>query len=192
LPQVTAEGNNVYVVWQDNTSGNYDIYFKSSSTNGTKFKSLRNLSKDDGTSEFPQIESYKNLFYVVWKDFTNGTDRIFIKEGRKNSSNNATEFGSLMKVSSKGNILKPELFAGANFFSSIWASNLANASVIEFYPVNFSDSNDAIQLTKLSAEDNIPSVSISGYNTDAYCVWENKETSNSDILFKRISTKYFH
>ena len=27
LPQVTAEGTNVYVVWQDNSTGNNDIYF---------------------------------------------------------------------------------------------------------------------------------------------------------------------
>jgi hypothetical protein len=191
LPQVTAEGNNVYVVWQDNTSGNYDIYFKSSSTNGTKFKSQRNLSKDNGTSELPQIESYKNLFYVVWKDTSNRTDRIFFKEGLKDNSTNAAEFGSLMKVSSKGNISKPELFAGANSFSSVWASNLDIASFIEFYPLNFFDSNNAIQLTRLSAKDNISSVSISGHNTDTYCVWENKKISNGDIFFKRISTKYF-
>jgi hypothetical protein len=190
LPQVTAQGNNVYVVWQDNTSGNYDIYFKSSSTNGTKFKSLRNLSKDNGTSELPQIESYKNRFSVIWKDSTNTTQRIFIKEGLKDSTTNSTEFVSLTKVSSRGIISKPNLFAEANFFSSIWASNLANSSFIEFYPLNFYDSNNAIQLTKLSYKANIPSVSISGYNTDAYCVWENKKISNSDIFFKRISTKY--
>lgn len=68
LPQVTAEGNNVYGVWQDNTNGNYDVYFKSSSTNGTKFNSMRNLSKNNRTSEFPQIASTKDLFYVFWKD----------------------------------------------------------------------------------------------------------------------------
>jgi hypothetical protein len=28
-PQITATGNNVYIVWSDNTSGNGDIYFKS-------------------------------------------------------------------------------------------------------------------------------------------------------------------
>jgi hypothetical protein len=192
LPQVTAEGNNVYVVWQDNTTGNYDVYFKSSSNNGTKFKAIRNLSKNNGTSEFPQIESHKDLFYVIWKDGTSGTDRIFFKEGRKDISTNITEFGSLTKVTSNGNVSKPEIFAGANFFPSVWTSNLAKASVVEFYPLNFfDDSNNAIQLTKLSSKDNILSVSIFGHNTEAYCVWENKNISKGDIFFKRISTSPF-
>jgi hypothetical protein len=192
LPQVTAEGNNVYVVWQDNATGNYDVYFKSSSMNGTKFKSTRNLSKNNGTSEFPQIESHKDLFYVIWKDSTNGTDRIFFKEGLKDNSTGLTEFGSLIKVNSKGNILRPELFAGTNFFSSVWVSNLANASFIGFYPLNYSDdSNNAIQLTKLSSKDSILSVSIFAHNTEVYCAWENKNISNGDIFFKRISTSPF-
>jgi hypothetical protein len=29
-PQISSQGNNVYVVWQDNTTGNYDIYFTNS------------------------------------------------------------------------------------------------------------------------------------------------------------------
>ena len=32
LPQIATQGNNVYVVWQDNTSGNYDIMFTYSRT----------------------------------------------------------------------------------------------------------------------------------------------------------------
>jgi glutaredoxin len=189
LPQVTADGNNVYVVWQDNTSGNYDVYFKSSSTNGTKFKSIRNLSKNNGSSELPQIESYNNLFYVTWKDSANSTDRIFFKEGLKGNSTNGAEFGSLMKVTNTGNSSKPELFVGADFSPSVWASNLANASFIEFYPINFfDDSKNPIQLTKLSPKDSILSVRISGHNSYAYCVWENKKIANGDIFFKRIST----
>ena len=34
LPQIAAQGNNVYVVWQDNTPGNYDILLKRSPNNG--------------------------------------------------------------------------------------------------------------------------------------------------------------
>ena len=192
LPQITAEGNNVYVVWQDNTNGNYDVYFKSSSTNGTKFKSIRNLSKNNGTSELPQIATYKDLVYVIWKDSTSGTDRIFFKDGQKENSTNITEFGSLNKLVSIGNVSKPKIVAGSNFFSGIWTSNLANASVIEFYPVKFFDnSNNPIQLTKLSSKDSITNVSIFGHNSDTYLVWENKKISNGDIFFKKISTRFF-
>jgi hypothetical protein len=88
--------------------------------------------------------------------------------------------------------LRPELFAGTNFFSSIWVTNLANASFIGLYPLNyFDDSNNAIQLTKLSSKDKILGVSIFGHNNDVYCAWESKNISNGDIFFKRISTSPF-
>jgi hypothetical protein len=192
LPQITAEGNNVYVVWQDNTNGNYDVYFKSSSTNGTKFKSIRNLSKNNGTSELPQIATYKDLVCVLWKDTTSGTDTIFFKDGQKENSTNITEFGSSNKLVSNGNVSKPKIVAGLNFFSGVWTSNLGNASAIEFYPLKFFDnSNNPIQLTKLSSKDSITSVSIFGHNNDIYLVWENKKISNGDIFFKKISTTFF-
>ena len=192
LPQITAEGNNVYVVWQDNTNGNYDVYFAYSPDNGKNFESIRNLSKNNGTSELPQIATYKDLVYVIWKDSTSGTDRIFFKDGQKENSTNITEFGSLNKLVSIGNVSKPKIVAGSNFFSGIWTSNLANASVIEFYPVKFFDnSNNPIQLTKLSSKDSITNVSIFGHNSDTYLVWENKKISNGDIFFKKISTRFF-
>jgi hypothetical protein len=192
LPQVTAEGNNVYVVWQDNSTGNYDINSKSSTTNGTNFKSTRNLSKSNGTSEFPQNESHRNVFYVIWKESTGGTDRIFFKEGRKDISTNTTEFGSMKKISSNGNVSNPRISAGMTHFSIAWISNLANASFIGFYPLNFfEDSNNAIQVTKLTSRGNIAGVSIFGYDADTYCVWESKQTSKSDIFFTKISTRFF-
>ena len=192
LPQVTAEGNNVYVVWQDNTTGNYDIIFKSSSTNGTNFKSTRNLSKNNGTSEYPQIESHKDVFYVAWKDRTTGTDRIYFKEGRRDISTNTAEFGALTKIDSNGNASNPAISGRTNYFSIAWVSNLANASVIGFYPVNFfDDSGNIIQLTKLSSKNNVSNISLFGYNTDIYIVWEINKNLASDILFKRTTTTPF-
>ncbi len=189
LPQVTAEGNNVYVVWQDNTTGNYDINFKSSSTNGTNFKSTRNLSKNNGTSVFPLIESYKDVFYVIWNDGTSGKDRIYFKEGRKDESTNATEFGSLTKVPNNNSVSKPAINGGTNYFSIVWISDLANASVIGFYPLNFfDDSSDIIQLTKLSPKYNMSNISIFGYDFGIYIVWEIRSNSGGEIFFKRTST----
>ena len=191
LPQVTAQGNNVYVVWQDNTTGNYDVYFKSSTSNGTKFKSIRNLSKNNGTSELPQITSNKDIFLVVWKDNTNGIGDVFFKDGRKDVLTNNPEFGSLNRIHSFGGVSEPQIFAADDFFPSVWTSHSGNASVINFYPLNFFDnSNNSIQLTKLSSVE-ITNISIFSENTDAYCVWASKEYSNSEIFFKRISSNAF-
>ena len=100
LPQITAEGSNVYVVWQDNTTGNYDVFFKTSFDNGIKFKSTRNLSKNNGTSELPQIATHNNSMYVVWNDNSGDSSSIFFKNGRKDSSASNAEFGSLTKLRS--------------------------------------------------------------------------------------------
>jgi hypothetical protein len=188
LPQVTAEGNNVYVVWQDDTNGNYDVYSKSSSTNGSKFKSTRNLSKNNGTSELPQIASTKDLFYVFWKDETNGIVSAYFKEGKKESSTANVDFGSTKKIVNSGNFSKLRLTLGDNIFTSVWNSNFDNSSVIKFYPLGFSDdSTDAIQLTRSLPYEMIPNVSIAGYNAGVYFVWENKKMSTSDIFFKKMS-----
>ena len=37
FPQIAASGNNVFVVWKDNSTGNDDIYLRSSTNNGTRF-----------------------------------------------------------------------------------------------------------------------------------------------------------
>ena len=34
-PQIATSGNNVYVTWQDDTPGNFDIFFAASNNNGT-------------------------------------------------------------------------------------------------------------------------------------------------------------
>ena len=190
LPQVTAEGNNVYVVWQDDSGGNYDVYFKPSSSDGTKFKSTRNLSKNNGTSKFPQISVHNDVFHIAWMDNSNGNQDIFSKDGQ--IENNSAEFGSIRKYQDSGNASNPEIFAGANFTPTVWASSSEISSVINIYPLNFIDnSKDAIQLTKLESSGSILNVDIFGQNTNVYCVWENKHVLNGDILLKRLSTDFF-
>jgi hypothetical protein len=54
-PQVAASGSNVYIVWNDQTPGNYDILLKRSTDNGATWKSIKNLSNNTGNSNLPQI-----------------------------------------------------------------------------------------------------------------------------------------
>jgi hypothetical protein len=73
-PQIVSYGNSTYVVWEDDTNGNDEIYFKISPAGKSGFGRIYNLSRNDGNSTDPQIVSYGNSTYVVWEDNTNGVN----------------------------------------------------------------------------------------------------------------------
>ena len=56
-PTTTTDENNVYVVWEDDTSGNNDILFAGSPNNGQTFSAAENLSDNMGESDGPRISS---------------------------------------------------------------------------------------------------------------------------------------
>ncbi|MDE1770614.1 MAG: hypothetical protein KGI28_08710 [Thaumarchaeota archaeon] len=77
-PQLTADGNNVYVVWtQTISSQNYDIYFAKSTDSGDTFDTPINVSNNYGASGWPQVAS-DGTIYVSWVDSTPGKFDIFI------------------------------------------------------------------------------------------------------------------
>jgi hypothetical protein len=88
-PQIATSGkSNVYVVWSDTTTGNGDIYFRSSTDNGTKFSSKRNLTlRNNGVSISPQIATSGNNVYVVWSDSTPGNSDTFFRASTNNGAN---------------------------------------------------------------------------------------------------------
>ena len=50
-PAIAVSGNNVHVVWDDNTPGNFDILYKRSTDGGASFtEPIKNLSGNAGTS----------------------------------------------------------------------------------------------------------------------------------------------
>ena len=68
-PQISTEGNNVYVVWVEDIDGNNDIFFAASNDNGRTFSEPENLSESlSGASTDPQISSEGNNVYVVWRE----------------------------------------------------------------------------------------------------------------------------
>ena len=55
-PQIALSGNNVYVVWTDDTPGQNDIFFSNNTDGGNNFSIPLNLSNNTGTSASPQID----------------------------------------------------------------------------------------------------------------------------------------
>jgi glutaredoxin len=180
LPQISSQGNNVYVVWQDNTSGNYDIYFKPSTTNGTKFKSLRNLSNNNGTSQVPQIVTQGTNVYVVWQDNTRGNYDIFFKR----SPNKGTGFKSVILDNSNGTSQQPQISSQGKNVYVVWQDNTSGNYDIYFQQLISNDTKfkSVRNLSNNNASSELPHVAVLG--NEIYVIWRDNNNGTSRIFFK--------
>jgi Neuraminidase (sialidase) len=80
-PAIAVEGSNIYVVWHDNTPGDYDIYFKKSDNRGTTWSTNKNLTNNESDSYCSAIAVNGSNIYVVWHDYTPGDSEIYFKRG---------------------------------------------------------------------------------------------------------------
>jgi len=79
---IIASGNYVYATWYEQDSGGrYDVYFISSSDNGSTFGNKVNLSLGDGNTlqPNPAISTAGGTVYVTWQDSTQGNDDILLR-----------------------------------------------------------------------------------------------------------------
>ena len=181
-PQITTFGSNVYVVWRDNSSGNYDIYFSSSVDNGTTFNGIENLSNNDGRSDEPQIAAVGVNVYVVWRDNSSGKDQIYFKR----SSDTGNSFNTTENLSnSNGSSTDPQITATGNNAYIIWSDTTTGNGDIYFksstdngtsfsFPKNLSTNLDGPAL--------FPQVEAMGNNV--YVVWQDETPDKGRIRFR--------
>ena len=94
MPAIAASGNNVHVVWPDDTALNFDILYRRSTDGGTTFPNvIKNLSSNTGLSSSPEIALSSNNVYVVWQDDTPGNIDIFYRR----STDGGDSFTELIK-----------------------------------------------------------------------------------------------
>jgi hypothetical protein len=130
----------VYVVWQDNTPGNYDILFRRSPNNGEGFKSV-NLKNTNGTSQFPQIATLSNRVYVVWQDNTTGNYEIFLQQ----ALSNGTKYNSRDLSNNNGTSIQPQLSVSGNNMYVIWKDNDSGIPKIFFKHMQKENTTGKIQ-----------------------------------------------
>lgn len=68
-PQIAAIGNNVYIVWVDDTYGNKEISFIKSDDAGSTFDEAIKISNNTlGDSQDVEIAAFGDALYIVWED----------------------------------------------------------------------------------------------------------------------------
>ena len=105
-PHIEALGNTTFVVWQDNRTGNDEIYLRKNSYGGITFGNATNLSDNVGNSQSPHIEALGNTTFVVWQDNSTGNDEIYLRK----RSNGGRTFGGKKNLSDNvGNSQSPHI-----------------------------------------------------------------------------------
>ena len=114
-PEVSSNDNNVYVVWQgQSTNGNQDIFLRKSSNYGASFGAAENISNDPGGSGNPDIAVVGNDTHVTWEGTTPGNNFVFYTK-----SNNGSDFGTPQKLSgNQGISYNPEISVKDNSITS--------------------------------------------------------------------------
>ena len=68
-PTVAAHGDHVYVAWQDNRDGNYEIYFKYSQDRGATWSDDTRLTTGGELSKIPSIDvDVDGNVYLLWTE----------------------------------------------------------------------------------------------------------------------------
>jgi hypothetical protein len=80
-PDVAVNGSAVYAVWQDDTSGNDNIYFRRSTDGGITWQAAQALSGRGGSVDSlnPSIAASGSAVFIVWEASASGHNGIYFR-----------------------------------------------------------------------------------------------------------------
>jgi hypothetical protein len=186
-PQISAVGNNVYVVWQDSVSGSNEIYYRHSNNTGERFRGVSELSKTrsvDGESAlYPRISAIANNVYVVWQDKVSGSNEIFLRE----SNDGGNKFSGIKNLSrnNTGDSITPRIASSGNNVIVVWTdSEPGKAQIFARASTDNAAKFGGIKNVSWSSGMSYdPQIALGG-NNSLYVLWE--DTSFRDFTFDLI------
>ena len=101
---LAAAGENLYVTWWSNESGDFEVFFKASTDGGKMFGPKIDLSNSKGVvSNNAQIAASGNNVYITWWEHNATSNEPVLRV----SNDNGKTFGDKIMLSSTNNTTKP-------------------------------------------------------------------------------------
>jgi predicted secreted protein with PEFG-CTERM motif len=183
IPIITANGNNVYLMWEDNGAKNFDVFLSSSNDSGNTFSIPTNISNNTGDSGAPQMIEDGNNIYAVWMDNTYGKfDILFSK-----STDGGETFAKPVDVSGNSQDSGYPQFAvmGNNVYVT-WTSVVTEKN----YDIFFAKSSDGgqtfgtpVNVSNLPGGSGWPQISVD--NGTVYISWVGNTSGNYDVYIAK-------
>jgi len=184
-PAIAVDGSNVYVVWEDDTPGNFDIYLKKSVDGGVTWQSAKRISSLKTNAYNPRIAAKGSILYLVWEEessMSQGSEIYF-----KKSSDEGVTWQPAKNLSNHpGTSWLPVVTVNGSKVYVAWTD-----AVLVNYEICFSKSSDegaswqaGKQISYNSGDSRHPDIAIDGKRD--YVVWVgNHVTANTEIFFRK-------
>jgi Tol biopolymer transport system component len=180
-PDIAVDGLNIYVVWNDATPGNGEIYFKRSTDGGTTWSANRRLTNNAGESRRPQISVNGSNIYMVWREETTGNREIYFK---RSTDGGITWSANRRLTNNAGESQDPQISVNGSNIYVVWDDDSTG-----YREIYFKRSTDGgitwsanMRLTN-NTNSWSPVIAVDGPNI--YVVWGNDTPGNGEIYFKR-------
>lgn len=181
IPKLLAGGNNVYVLWEDNRKGNFEIFLSKSDDNGVSFSSA-DISNTAGQSGAPQIIVSKDHMYVVWMDDSSGNYDIMFSK----STDGGKSFSQPVNVSKlHTDSGYPQLAVYGNNVYVTWTQTIVEPNY-DVYLAKSSNNGDTydtpINLSHNNGASGWPNVLSDG---NVYVSWVDSSHGKFDVLITK-------
>ncbi len=181
---------NIYIAWEDMSSGNLDIYFSRSTDGGLTFFNSIKVNNDGGTAiqSGPSVAvGPDGTMYVAWADYRGGDSDIYFAK----STNNGLSFGSNNRVDSApggSDQQRPSVAAYATNVYFTW-HDVRTGNTDIYFRMSPDHGNTFGTETKLNndpgtAGQSFPDIAV-GPEGNIYAAWQDGRNGNLDIYFTR-------
>lgn len=179
-PMVLSEGSNVYVVWHDDTEGNFDVLFRASYDNGKTFGHVMNLSSSKVNSGFAVLTASGPNVYVAWIEECMGKQEIFFRA----SNDGGITFGPTINLSnSKAKSTLPTIDVSGSLACVAWVDE--GVEMMEELLVSCSMDGQSFKDTVRIANGNdLRSSVIDVEGIDVYVTWIDKGTAVNGMFIR--------
>ena len=184
FPAIAVNGSNIYVVWEDSTPGNKEIYFKRSDDGGVTWAVGKRLSYREGQSMAPDIALNGSNIYVVWYD-----DRNLVRNRgiyfKRSDDGGITWTAHERLTNNVGDSSLPAMAVEGSNIYIVWYYHISGTGYSDIY-FKRSDNGGITwtadeRLTNNIGDFSYPTIAVDGLNV--YLIWH--DNTSAEIYFKR-------